>query len=111
MKLAEQIYKLTSNLPKSEVYGLSSQAQRSAVSIPSNIAEGFRRSSPLDFIRFLRIAYGSCAELETQVELMASIYNVPEVDEILPLIGETSRMINGMIISIKVRETALSTKH
>lgn len=61
------IYKLTENFPKHEVYGLSSQMQRAAVSIPSNIAEGCARTSPKETSRFLDVAIGSIAEIETQL--------------------------------------------
>jgi len=64
MELARQVYKLTSLFPKEEVYGLTSQIRRSAVSIPSNIAEGSSRSGTKEFLQFLSIARGSDAELE-----------------------------------------------
>lgn len=63
-----QIYKLTDTFPKAEIYGLTSQIRRAAVSIPSNIAEGFMRGSK-EYIQFLKIALGSAAELETQLTL------------------------------------------
>lgn len=65
--LVENIYKITSELPDDERYGLSSQMKRSAVSIPSNIAEGAARNSIKDYIRFLYISLGSLSELETQL--------------------------------------------
>lgn len=71
MELADNIYSVTENFPLQEVYGLSSQMQRAAVSIPSNIAEGSGKGSDKDFGRFLGIALGSLYELETQV-LIAS---------------------------------------
>jgi len=67
MKLVKDIYKLTSTFPKEENYGLSSQMRRAAVSIPSNIAEGAARGHEKEYIRFLYIALGSLAELETQL--------------------------------------------
>lgn len=65
MELAEEVYRLTESLPSSERFGLISQIRRSAVSIPSNIAEGRQRGTRKDFAQFLRIADGSAAELET----------------------------------------------
>lgn len=69
MQLSVEIYKMTDVFPLDEKYGLIAQMRRSVVSIPSNIAEGYRRMLNKDFARFVRIAYGSGAELETQLEL------------------------------------------
>jgi carbamoyl-phosphate synthase large subunit len=69
MQLAKQTYLLTASFPREERYGLASQLQRSAVSIPSNIAEGNARHSTRDYARFVSIAQGSCAELQTQLLL------------------------------------------
>lgn len=69
MDLVEMIYKSTHTFPAHEIYGLTSQMRRAAVSIPSNIAEGKRRISSAEFKHFCRIAFGSSAELETQVEI------------------------------------------
>ena len=69
INLTVEIYKITENFPKEEIYGLTSQMRRSAVSIPSNIAEGRNRGTRKDFCNFLRIALGSCAELSTQIEI------------------------------------------
>ncbi|MBW3636386.1 MAG: four helix bundle protein, partial [Armatimonadetes bacterium] len=69
MDLVVSCYALTHNFPKAELYGLSNQLQRAAVSVPSNIAEGSERQSPREFARFLAIASGSLAELETQIEI------------------------------------------
>ncbi|GAJ04402.1 unnamed protein product, partial [marine sediment metagenome] len=67
MELVVEIYKLTDKFPRSELYGLTSQKRRAAVSIPSNIAEGYVRKHRQEYIQFLRIAFGSGGELETQV--------------------------------------------
>ena len=67
IELVEKIYKITSQFPKFEHFGLSSQMQRSAVSVPSNIAEGAARNSEKEYIRFLYISLGSLSELETQL--------------------------------------------
>ena len=65
IKVVEDIYKITKNFPKEEIYGLTGQLRRSAVSIPSNIAEGFARFSNKEYRQFLFISLGSCAELST----------------------------------------------
>ena len=69
MLLAKEIYRITSSFPKAEIYGLTSQMRRCAVSIPSNIAEGSQRVSDKDFANFILIAKGSLAELHTQLLL------------------------------------------
>ncbi len=73
MELAKQTYELTADFPREERYGLSSQLQRSAVSIPSNIAEGNARNSTRDYARFISIAQGSTAELQTQILLSGEL--------------------------------------
>lgn len=101
--LVSDIYKLTENFPKSEVYGLSSQMQRAAVAIPSNIAEGQKRAHKKEFIQFLYVAYGSGAELETQIEICKRLhklkdlrYNAVELN--LEII---MKMLNSLISSLK----------
>ena len=69
VELADTIYTLTASFPKTEIYGLSSQMQRAAVSVPSNIAEGSGKGSDRDFARFVSISLGSLFELETQIEV------------------------------------------
>ena len=73
MKFVADIYKLTQNFPEIEKFVLTSQIRRSAVSIPSNIAEGFGRRLPKEFIRFLRISISSLFEIQTQLEICKSI--------------------------------------
>ena len=73
LNLVEDIYKLTEDFPSSENFGLTSQLRRAAVSLPSNIAEGSSRGSTKDFIRFLNIASGSLAEIETQLVIAERI--------------------------------------
>ena len=79
MDMVTEIYKATRTFPKEEMYGLTSQIRRSAVSIPSNIAEGSSRNSQKDFVRFLSIAIGSSFELETQL-LIANKINLIDND-------------------------------
>src|SRR4030043_654022 len=68
-KLALVIYQITKNYPKEEIYGLTSQMRRSSVSIPCNIAEGYRRGHRKESIKFIYMAHGSCGELETLISL------------------------------------------
>ncbi len=98
MDLVQAVYSVSIELPKHELYGLTSQIRRAAVSIPSNIAEGRRRGSRADFRHFLLIAYVSGAELETQLELMHRLYPDIKMDyaRIDAPIDEVMRMLNTM---------------
>jgi len=101
MDLVKQIYELTQDFPKSEIYGLTSQVRRSAISIPSNIAEGAARNSSKEFIQFLYISLGSVAELETQL-LIAQ--NLEYCDEFpMGSLNEVKMMLLGLIRSMKNR--------
>ena len=98
-KLFILIYKLTKEFPKSELFGLTDQMRRCGVSIPSNIAEGSKRGTQKDFLHFLRIAYGSASELETQIEIarrlqMASNTQVSKPSDLL---YEFVRMLHSLI--------------
>jgi len=99
VELTEEVYRISSKLPKHELYGLVSQMRRAAVSMPSNIAEGRRRGSKADFRRFLLMAYGSGAELETQIVLIQRLYPdvTRECGKIVSLLDEIMRMLNTMI--------------
>lgn len=77
MQLAEEVYRLVAALPRQEAYGLTAQLQRAAVSIPSNIAEGHARHSTREYLRFVSIAMGSLAELETQLTLAHRLHGAP----------------------------------
>nr|WP_321450441.1 four helix bundle protein [uncultured Carboxylicivirga sp.] len=88
IQIVKMTYELTSKLPDSEKFNLVSQMNRSAVSIPSNIAEGSGRNSEKDFIRFLHVSMGSCFELDTQCEVVTEIYTgfeelIKELQEVL----------------------------
>ena len=102
MILTRQCYDLTAGFPKLERYGLSSQIQRSAVSIPSNIAEGAGRVSDKEFVRFLRIAHGSACELETQFLVARDLGYVTsaQVDPLTKEIVEVRRMVFGLTESL-----------
>ena len=73
MELVEQVYLLTQSFPRQEIYGLTSQIQRAAVSVPSNIAEGHTREHSKEFLHHLSMAQASLAELETQLEIAARL--------------------------------------
>ena len=107
-KLVSTIYTLTKPFPKEEIYGLTSQIRRSAISIPSNIAEGRAKRSTGDYIRFLNIAYGSCAELETQLLIAQDLgyCKEHEVDPMLTMIYQINRMLNGLINSLEKHRAA-----
>ncbi len=95
-KLVKEVYKLTSEFPKSEIYGLTSQITRCAVSIPSNIAEGCIRFSDKDTKKFIDIALGSVAELDTQLiladDLGFAVYN----DSLSNHVSKVSALLQGL---------------
>jgi len=95
-ELVKDVYQLTGTLPQSEKFGLVSQLRRCVVSIPSNIAEGSKRGTKKDYIQFLRIALGSSAELETQLLLVAELYNI-KIKNVLNTVGEIQKMLYSMI--------------
>lgn len=97
INLVKEIYKATNSFPSSELYGLVSQMRRSAVSIPSNIAEGKKRKTRKDFIQFLRIADGSAAELETQVIISKDLYQAVDFSKAEALLQEVQKMLTAMI--------------
>lgn len=103
MELVEGVYKLTKQLPKSEIFGLSSQVQRAAVGIPSSIAEGAKRNHRNEYIQFLAIANGSAAELETQLILIGRLYPdlEHEVNNLLSLLEEILKMLHSLIFILK----------
>lgn len=104
MELVVEIYKLTDNFPREETYGLTLQIRRSAVSIPSNIAEGRHRGTRKDFLQFLRIAYASGAELETQIEIAKRLPKTKELnyEEIDRLLEEVMKMLNSIIKKLRI---------
>jgi four helix bundle protein len=105
MGLARLIYSVTAEFPKAEQFGLISQLRRAAVSIPSNIAEGQARFSRPDFVRFLRMARGSVAELETQLLLAVDLGYLTEgkCDEVLAQADKLGRILAGLVTSIEAR--------
>jgi len=103
MDLVIVCYQMTNGFPKSEIYALSSQLRRAAVSIPANIAEGCARQHAKEFIQHLSIAYGSAAEVETHV-LIAERLGYVEGDEVAGVLhkaSEIGKMLNGLRKSLK----------
>jgi len=104
--LAVQIYRTTDNFPKQEIYSLVSQIRRAAVSIPSNIAEGFRRKSIKEKSQFLSISFGSGAELETQLEIAKDLGYLTnsEYPVLSKELDEIMRMLNKIINNLSVEK-------
>ncbi|MBU0647821.1 four helix bundle protein [Patescibacteria group bacterium] len=103
MKLVIAIYRMTKYFPKSEIYGLTSQIRRCAVSIPSNIAEGRSRGSTKEFKKFIQISFGSGAELETQLQIAQYLKygQIKHYSYINKLLSEIMKMLNSLILSLK----------
>lgn len=101
-KLTLDIYTVTKKFPKEELFGLVSQMRRSAVSIPSNLSEGNTRGSKKEHIQFTRIAYGSGAELETQLSISYDLKYISEKEynNINNLLSEVMRMLNKLITAL-----------
>lgn len=100
-RLVLEIYKITKRFPKSENYGLSQQMRRAAVSIPSNIAEGYGRKHKAEYHQFLAVAYGSLLELETQYLLAIDLKYVSKNVSIEQLLKEVGSMLYRMLNPIR----------
>lgn len=104
--LVTALYEVTEKFPREEIFGLVSQMRRSAVSIPSNIAEGSYRGTRKEFAQFIRIAYGSGAELETQVEIAKRLPGTKMLDYkgVEVLLEEVMKMLNTMLKNLKTSD-------
>jgi len=103
VELVAEIYTLCKTLPKEELYALSDQLKRSAVSIPANIAEGSGRNTTKEYIQFLYVSLGSACELETHLIIGHKIGFFKEVKIHLDTIDEIQKMLNGLINSLKIK--------
>ncbi len=103
MELVTEIYRVTKQFPKEELFGLMSQLRRAAVSIPSNIAEGKGRLSKGEFRQFLGNARGSLAEVETQILIAQNLsyLNGPETNKLLAMVEEVGKVLNGLLSAVK----------
>ncbi|MEK7187809.1 MAG: four helix bundle protein [Patescibacteria group bacterium] len=95
--LVKVIYRITDQFPKSELYSLSSQMRRCAVSIPSNVAEGYKRRNRKEYIQFLGVANGSAGELETQIIIAEELYPGQDFREAKNLIEEIQKMLTVLM--------------
>ena len=96
MVLVRLVYERTQGFPAREIYGLTLQARRCAVSIPSNIAEGAARTGTREFARFLSNSRGSLAELETQLLIAADLGYISGDDDVFPLMERISQLLTGL---------------
>jgi four helix bundle protein len=102
-QLCLEIYKITKGFPDEEKYGLTSQLRRAAVSVPSNIAEGYGRKTTPEYIQFLYIAYGSICEIGTQILLAGDLGYIESVklEMLHEGVGEVERMLKALIKSLE----------
>lgn len=105
MSVAKDTYRATTGLPDNERFGLIAQMRRCAVSIPSNIAEGFGRESTIDLLRFLRISRGSLFELQTQFQLTMDLGYLQPQTVPTEALDECDRVIQGLIRSLENRQS------
>lgn len=105
MDLVMECYEISKEFPKNETYGLTSQLQRAAVSIPTNIAEGQARQHTKEFIQFLSISYGSIAELETLIQIAGRLnyFNTNQLYKFMDRTATLGKMINGLRKSLEKR--------
>jgi four helix bundle protein len=106
--LAKAVYIATRTMPDSERFGLTNQMRRCAISVPSNIAEGHARQSRLDYLKFLRIARGSLAELATQIEIAWELKLMRLDHDLEALMAEVDRVLQGLIRSLESKRVSAS---
>lgn len=103
IEIVKDIYTLTKQFPKEELYGIPSQMRRSAISMPSNIAEGFKRYHSKEYSQFLHIVLGSAAELETQLIIAKELgfINEEKLNDISEKLDHISKMISSLLNKLK----------
>lgn len=105
ISLVKDIYQITTSFPKEEIYALTSQMRRAAVSIPSNIAEGAARTGDKEFLQFLSISRGSLSELETQLIIAQELGYMPELSGIMLKIDALFAQLGGLMKSLRARSS------
>ena len=106
--LAVNVYRITSGFSTDERYGLTSQIRRASVSVSANIAEGYGRGTTSEFLRYLRIARGSIAEVDTLVEIATELRLIAPDDGVIDQIAEADRVLQGLIASLERKQRAKS---
>ena len=102
MALVSAIYRVTQEFPKDEIFGLTSQLRRAAVSVPSNIAEGAARHGSKEFAQFLNIAIGSISEIETQLLIAVDLGYLAESASVFTLLEQVSKLVNGLWKNVRL---------
>ena len=95
------VYTYSRGLPREEIFGLTSQMRRAATSVPLNVAEGYGLGTRDQFLRHLRQARASCMEVDTAIDIAASIYDLKPPEQLLGMIAETDRVVQGLIRSLE----------
>ena len=106
MRLVTDVYEATRSFPKEEMYGLTSQIRRSAVSVPSNVAEGHGRATNRDRQYFITAARGSVLELQTQIEIARNLgyLDDPTASKLMESADEVGRIVNGLLKSLRTKD-------
>jgi len=101
MVLVKEVYRVSAQMPESERFGLINQMRRAAVSIPSNIAEGYARQTTAEYVKFLRMSRGSLAELSTQIQIASDLSFLKLTPLLNDLLAEVDRVLQGLIRSLE----------
>ena len=102
MTLVSFVYKVSQTFPKEEIYGLTSQLRRSAISVPSNIAEGAARHGSKEFAQFLSISMGSISELETQLLIAVDLGYLDKASPVFEILEQVSKLVSGLHNSVRI---------
>jgi len=104
VELVVQVHRNTRSFPREEIYGLTSQMRRAAVSVPSNIAEGFARSGTRELLHYLNMAAASLSELDTHVEIARRLEYLRDASELSESVDRVSRLLAALVTSLKRKQ-------